>query len=216
MYFNPSPPEAAREKWSDSPGIPLQSAYWRSDGPSGPLPPILYPSELHAVRPLHSANPHLCGPFPRCGSPRGLLGLLALSALLTACGDDSSEPDQPRRPVITEATQRTLDSIFTDPSAAELAAVAAQPRIVAPEIGFPKSSGDLPTGGTWREHPLLADFDGDGHLDLVATNREEDGLNIWRGDGQGGWTHAVERCCTSSARTTRVSGSPRSRTSPAT
>jgi len=44
-------------------------------------------------------------------------------------------------------------------------------------------------GGTWREHPLLHDFNGDGRADLVASNREEDGLNTWRApaDEAGAW-----------------------------
>lgn len=34
----------------------------------------------------------------------------------------------------------------------------------------------------------LADLDGDGHLDLVLLGWKEAGIQIWRGDGTGGWT----------------------------
>ena len=48
-----------------------------------------------------------------------------------------------------------------------------------PRLSFAEHSRGLTIGGTWREHPLLHDFNGDGHADLVASNREEDGLNSW-------------------------------------
>jgi len=195
MYFNPSPQEAAREKWVDSPEIPLQSAYWRSDGLQGPLPPTPYPSETLVLRPHHSAIPHLSGPFFPFQPTGRLMAALACSVALTACGNDSSGDsgaDGAKPVVLDEATQRTLDSIFMDPTEAEIAAVAAQPRVISAQLEFPNADRGLPNKGTWREHPLLADFDGDGFLDLVATNREEDGLNIWRNDGKGGWVLSVE------------------------
>jgi len=49
-----------------------------------------------------------------------------------------------------------------------------------PTLGFESNSVALPMDGTWREHPCLADLDGDGRADLVASNREENGLNIWK------------------------------------
>ncbi len=52
--------------------------------------------------------------------------------------------------------------------------------------------------GHWRGNPVLADLDQDGHLDLVASIRRwertvpAEGLYVWRGDGQGGWTEWTE------------------------
>ncbi len=54
-------------------------------------------------------------------------------------------------------------------------------------------SEGLPTRGQWRGHPVLADLDGDGKLDLVASVRRYDrgepgdGIWVWRGDGKGQW-----------------------------
>ena len=56
-----------------------------------------------------------------------------------------------------------------------------------PEIGFESASEGLPEGGTWREHPCLGDLDGDGRADLIASNREENGLNVWRSMPDGSW-----------------------------
>jgi FG-GAP-like repeat len=159
------------------------------------LPPIPYPSEFPVPRPQHSAIPHLSGPLHPTLLQGRLWAVLACSMALTACGGDPAgdpEADGPQPVVLDAATQKTLDSIFMDPTEAEIAAVAAQPRVVSAMLEFVTSDEGLPKQGTWREHPLLADFDGDGFPDLVATNREEDGLNIWRNDGKGGWEHSIE------------------------
>ena len=70
------------------------------------------------------------------------------------------------------------------------------------QVGFPKlpilpfvqQSQGLASGGTWREHPLLHDFNGDDRADLIASNREEDGLNAWRAPSSKGeaWELAIE------------------------
>lgn len=147
----------------------------------------------------HSANPHLWSPRTRPIAALAILGSAGLGLGLLSCSEDRATPTAPEsgsgtstNSTLDPATQKTLESMFVGPSASELAAVAAQPRLTLPEIGFPTYAKQLPTTGTWREHPLLADFDGDGYPDLVATNREEDGLNIWRNDGQGGWELSIE------------------------
>ena len=52
--------------------------------------------------------------------------------------------------------------------------------------------------GQWRGKPALADLDGDGRRDLVASVRRwdsetmGDGLFVWLGDGGSSWTPAIE------------------------
>src|SRR5690606_23324460 len=48
-----------------------------------------------------------------------------------------------------------------------------------PVLAFRTANEGLPVGGTWREEPLLHDFTGSGRASIVASNREEDGLNAW-------------------------------------
>ncbi|MFT7669995.1 MAG: hypothetical protein ACI8X5_002702 [Planctomycetota bacterium] len=52
--------------------------------------------------------------------------------------------------------------------------------VTLPPLAFEDNSKDLPSSGSWREHPSLADLDHDGKADLVASNREENGLNVWK------------------------------------
>ena len=54
-----------------------------------------------------------------------------------------------------------------------------EPASDLPKLHFVEHSQGLAAGGTWREHPLFHDLNGDGNDDLVASNREEDGLNVW-------------------------------------
>jgi len=115
--------------------------------------------------------------------------------LLATCGDQQEAPEvvpESEGPVISDATQDTLDSLFGPRGGYPDEEEAPRPRVVVPVLAFPQASGQLPTSGTWRQHPLLADFSGDGLPDLVASNRKEDGLNIWRNDGEGGWELAIE------------------------
>src|SRR5437879_3471716 len=47
----------------------------------------------------------------------------------------------------------------------------------------------LGRGKEWRFHPLVADLNGDSHLDLVATARlAKNALHMWLGDGRGGFS----------------------------
>lgn len=63
-----------------------------------------------------------------------------------------------------------------------------------PQLAFVAYSDGLARGGTWREHPLMHDFNGDDRDDLIASNREEDGLNAWRAPSAeaGGWDLSIE------------------------
>jgi hypothetical protein len=64
--------------------------------------------------------------------------------------------------------------------------------VLPPQLGFEESSTGLPTSGTWREHPLLSDLNGDGLCDIVASNREEDGLNVWLREAPHAWGLSIE------------------------
>jgi hypothetical protein len=78
------------------------------------------------------------------------------------------------------------------PSAAELAKVAASYKVDTPEshrLSFVDFGKGLPTSGQWREGFVLADMNGDGHLDIVHSPPRK-GLSppvIFLGDGKGGW-----------------------------
>jgi FG-GAP-like repeat/FG-GAP repeat len=78
------------------------------------------------------------------------------------------------------------------PSAAELAKIAATYKVETPEshrlrlVDFGKG---LPSSGQWREGFVLADVNGDGHLDIVSSPPRK-GLSapvIFLGDGKGSW-----------------------------
>lgn len=45
----------------------------------------------------------------------------------------------------------------------------------------------LPETGSWKCDPQWADVNGDGHLDLAATQRLGESAMVWLGDGQGNW-----------------------------
>jgi hypothetical protein len=78
------------------------------------------------------------------------------------------------------------------PSPAELAKIAATYKVDTPEshrLRFVDYSKGLPSSGQWREGFVLADLNGDGHLDIVASPPRK-GLSapvIFLGDGKGGW-----------------------------
>jgi hypothetical protein len=67
----------------------------------------------------------------------------------------------------------------------------------APVLEVPSLSQGLPQEGNWRGNPAVADLNGDGHLDIVASIRRWDrdrpgeGLYVWLGDGAGRWTEAL-------------------------
>jgi len=64
--------------------------------------------------------------------------------------------------------------------------VAKAPPEPAPK--FKISANGLAPTGMWKSTPVLADVNGDGHLDLIATVRLGDGAHVWLGDGKGNWT----------------------------
>jgi hypothetical protein len=57
-------------------------------------------------------------------------------------------------------------------------------------IKFEESSKGLPTGGSWRNAPEIADMNGDGFMDLIVPPQRGPavGPEIFLGDGKGGWT----------------------------
>jgi hypothetical protein len=77
----------------------------------------------------------------------------------------------------------------------EITAATATP---APVLDVPSLSRGLPQDGNWRGNPAVADLNGDGHLDIVASIRRWDrdrpgeGLHVWLGDGSGKWTQSVD------------------------
>lgn len=103
--------------------------------------------------------------------------------LSPGCSDTSPEPPKEPEKRATDSTQGLIDEIFGPATPME-----ELPPLAAPLAFVPLSRG-LPVGGTWREQPLLHDFTGDGRADLVASNREEDGLSTWRAPAgpEGSW-----------------------------
>ena len=113
--------------------------------------------------------------FPSQSRSLPLLPLAAVAGiLLTACGDDGSSPEE--EAAAPPSSGQTFEELVG------AAGAAGKPADVQriPDLAFELNSEGLPSGGSWREHPRLADLDGDGKADLIASNREEDGLNIWR------------------------------------
>lgn len=78
------------------------------------------------------------------------------------------------------------------PSAADLARIAATYKMDVPEshrLRFLDFGKGLPTSGQWREGFVLADLNGDGHLDIVNAPPRK-GLSppvVYLGDGKGSW-----------------------------
>lgn len=98
-----------------------------------------------------------------------------LLALCTACGEDPATPGASQK----AAKGPTFEELVSGGSSGE-ASSELEVTLALPQLAFAANSISLPTGGTWREHPSLGDLDGDGRDDLIASNREEDGLNVWR------------------------------------
>jgi len=59
--------------------------------------------------------------------------------------------------------------------------------VEGPAPKFALSASGLAETGMWKCTPILADINGDGHLDILAINRLEDGVHVWLGDGRGNW-----------------------------
>ncbi|MEX1026190.1 MAG: VCBS repeat-containing protein [Planctomycetota bacterium] len=91
-------------------------------------------------------------------------------------------------------TQAPVPSVDEAPA---LGNVRSRP-IASPLLPVRSLDEGLFDSGHWRGKPALADLNGDGHLDLIASLRkwEEDvlgdGLHVWLGDGAGKWTLAIE------------------------
>jgi len=125
--------------------------------------------------------------------------ILGLGLLLPACsrtpveppGGPSADSGQPKQDEVTgignPLTQRTLKELFGSPGD-----VAPERSTGHPDLDFEEISGVLPATGTWREHPLLTDLNGDGLDDLVASNREEEGLHVWLRTAAGSWEPSLD------------------------
>jgi len=59
--------------------------------------------------------------------------------------------------------------------------------IEGPAPKFTLSASGLAETGMWKCTPVLADINRDGHLDVLAINRLDDGVHVWLGDGRGNW-----------------------------
>lgn len=141
-------------------------------------------------------NPHRSRPTVSAGLV--LLATAAIGALLAQGGcshEDGGRDDQPEDGLdLDPATRDTIEQLFGSQSPTP----SKPQRHPYPTLAFELVHAGLPTEGTWRERPLLHDFNADGRADLVASNREEDGLNVWEAPG----THG-------DAFTLRIAGIPR-------
>ncbi len=112
----------------------------------------------------------------------------AAVALLCCCSQEEAQEN----PIVPEGPAPERELFLGPREGAPGAKKAPYPELL--KLSFVEHSRSLPVGGTWREHPLLHDFNGDGHADLVASNREEDGLNTWFAPGaeDGSWSLVTE------------------------
>jgi len=89
-------------------------------------------------------------------------------------------------------TKSQPPAINQPPSAEEMARIAAGYKVNVPashRLRFVDFGKGLPSSGQWREGFVLADLDGDGHLDIVHAPPRK-GLSppvIFLGDGKGNW-----------------------------
>jgi hypothetical protein len=93
---------------------------------------------------------------------------------------------------IDPAVRSVNANAHKEPTPAELAKIAASYNAEAPEshrLGFADFGRGLPRSGQWREGFVLADMNGDGHLDIVhgPPRKSLSAPVIFLGDGKGGW-----------------------------
>lgn len=136
-----------------------------------PAPPISLPL-LHGVRfgvPIQESNLS-----PLWGIRGASIGPCLAAIALFCCCSQAETPEKTSEPEGPAPGKQ----LFLGPR--EGASGAKKPALPdLPKVSFVQHSRGLAVGGTWREHPLLHDFNGDGNADMVASNREEDGLNTW-------------------------------------
>ena len=120
-----------------------------------------------------------------------LAGALGCLIWITACSRapappaKASVPPPAHKEPLTDAPSDDDPTAGMKPSEAELLGR-------HPELGFVEHSDGLPSSGTWIGYPLLFDFNGDGHADLVASNREEDGYSAWMSSAKGPWVRCIQ------------------------
>lgn len=130
-------------------------------------------------------------------SLRSRTPLLALLGLLSACGSGQEAPSKIETPTTQAPSNSPLLPSASTPADANLPEELQIARGL-PELGFVPIHSGLPTSGSWRGYPDLIDFDGDGRGELVVSNREEDGWNLWTfvpGEttfAEGTWERRVE------------------------
>jgi hypothetical protein len=117
------------------------------------------------------------------GAGLGVL-LLASTAAIPGCGG-SPDPG----PAPAQAPTPGIPRLEPGAPSADAPVV---PIKQHPELKFVERSEGLPAEGTWIGYPLLADFNGDGRADLVASNREEDGYSAWTSSEKGPWRRCIE------------------------
>ncbi|HKB78588.1 MAG TPA: FG-GAP and VCBS repeat-containing protein [Thermoanaerobaculia bacterium] len=95
---------------------------------------------------------------------------------------DASVPAPPP-PRYTDAQLRHFENMRPEFSAV-------QPKSAAETIRFEESSQGLPTSGSWRNSPAVADMNGDGCPDIIAPPERKGGQvpAIFLGDCKGHWT----------------------------
>jgi hypothetical protein len=118
-----------------------------------------------------------------------LVAFVLRATLGCSCSEDPSDPSQPVEtadggiPVPSE----TVDTGPKGPQIDDVDEPLGVFDYTLPVLAFKEHSAGLPETGTWLGYPTLADLDGDKDYDLVASNREEDGVSVWRFDPAKPW-----------------------------